>query len=63
MLFSCISIQAQTEKGFEIARLKYNGGGDWYNDPSAEVNLLNFIKSNTNIKVNPEYKFVDHFYG
>ena len=47
------------EGAFQIARLKYNGGGDWYNDPSAEVNLLNFIKSNTNIKVKPEYKFVD----
>jgi hypothetical protein len=47
------------DNGFQIGRLKYNGGGDWYNDPSAEVNLLNFIKSNTNIKVKPEYKFVD----
>jgi hypothetical protein len=47
------------EGAFQIARLKYSGGGDWYNDPSAEVNLLNFIKSNTNIKVKPEYKFVD----
>jgi hypothetical protein len=23
-----------------IARLKYGGGGDWYNDPDAETNLL-----------------------
>jgi hypothetical protein len=50
---------AQTETGFQIARLKYSGGGDWYNDPSAEVNLLRFIGENTNIKVNPEYTFVD----
>jgi hypothetical protein len=27
---------------FKIARLKYAGGGDWYNDQSAEVNLLKF---------------------
>jgi hypothetical protein len=51
--------EAQTKDGFQIARLKYQGGGDWYNDPSAEVNLLNFIKQNTNMKVNAEYKFVD----
>jgi hypothetical protein len=44
---------------FKIARLKYGGGGDWYNDPSAEVNLLNFIAHNTNIKVKAEYVFVD----
>lgn len=49
----------QNENDFRIARLKYSGGGDWYNDPSAEVNLLNFISANTNIKVKPEYKFVD----
>lgn len=52
-------IFAQAKDGFQIVRLKYNGGGDWYNDPSAEVNLLNFIQQNTNIKVDAEYKFVD----
>lgn len=50
---------AQEESKFKIARLKYNGGGDWYNDPSAEVNLLKFIAGNTNIKTNPIYEFVD----
>ncbi len=49
----------QTEGDFQIARLKYNGGGDWYNDPSAEVNLLNFIQQNTNIKVDAKYQFVE----
>jgi hypothetical protein len=40
--------------------LKYQGGGDWYNDPSAEVNLLKFISANIpNLKTNPSYKFVD----
>lgn len=56
--FSSISV-SQSSGGFQIARLKYDGGGDWYNDPSAEVNLLNFIAENTNIDVNPEYVFVD----
>jgi hypothetical protein len=54
-----VSLNAQNEPAFQIARLKYNGGGDWYNDPSAEVNLLKFVSQNTNIKVKPEYKFVD----
>ncbi|MFI5236496.1 MAG: DUF4159 domain-containing protein [Ignavibacteriales bacterium] len=49
----------QSNGDFQIARLKYNGGGDWYNDPSAEVNLLNFIQQKTSIKVKAEYKFVD----
>lgn len=49
----------QSKGDFQIARLKYQGGGDWYNDPSAEVNLLNFVEQNTNIKVDARYQFVD----
>jgi hypothetical protein len=49
----------QSKGDFQIARVKYQGGGDWYNDPSAEVNLLNFIQQNTNIKVDARYQFVD----
>ena len=50
---------AQDEGKFKIARLKYSGGGDWYNDPSAEVNLLKFVSLNTTIKTSPVYEFVD----
>lgn len=57
--FSCSTVFSQTEGEFSIARLKYNGGGDWYNDPSAEVNLLNFIQENTNIEVDARYQFVE----
>jgi Domain of unknown function (DUF4159) len=61
VLFLIFSVpeHSQSNVGFQIARLKYSGGGDWYNDPSAEVNLLNFIFAHTNIKTVPEYKFVD----
>jgi Domain of unknown function (DUF4159) len=55
----CADLVSQSKSGFQIARLKYSGGGDWYNDPSAEINLLNFIKKETTIKVNPEYVFVE----
>lgn len=44
---------------FRMARLKYGGGSDWYNDPSAEINLLRFIEKNTGLKVKAEYNFVD----
>ena len=54
-----LDAQPRIESQFRIARLKYSGGGDWYNDPSAEVNLLKFIRQNTNIDVDPRYEFVD----
>jgi hypothetical protein len=41
---------------FKIVRLQYSGGGDWYNDPSAEVNMMDFLKKNTVIDVD-ESKF------
>ncbi len=58
LLFSSL-LFAQTESRFKIARLKYSGGSDWYNDPSEEVNLLKFVAANTNIKTEPAYEFVD----
>ncbi len=44
------------ESQFRIARLKYSGGGDWYNGPSEEVNLLNFAKQYTGIDVAPQVR-------
>lgn len=32
---------------FTIARLHYDGGGDWYSDPSSLPNLLAFIREHT----------------
>ena len=58
LIFSS-DVFSQAKSGFQIVRLKYSGGGDWYNDPSAEINLLKFIEKETTVKVNPEYKFVD----
>ncbi|MGA7723035.1 MAG: DUF4159 domain-containing protein [Ignavibacteriaceae bacterium] len=49
----------QNECAFQIARLKYSGGGDWYNGQTEEPNVLEFVKQNTNIKVKAEYTWVD----
>lgn len=57
-LFSSVLV-SQIKPELQIARLKYRGGGDWYNDPSAEINLLKYVDKNTTIKVNPEYIFVE----
>ena len=54
-----IPVLGQQDGLFHIGRVKYAGGGDWYNDPTEEVNLLNYVKTHTNVKVKAEYKFVD----
>ena len=52
VLTSIISAQ-----DFNIARIQYSGGGDWYADPSSLPNLIDFISDKTNIKIeSSEYK-------
>lgn len=50
-LFSLCTMQGQ-----QVAILKYNGGGDWYANPTALPNLIKFCNKNikTSIKENPE---------
>lgn len=38
-------------EGIGIVRLKYGGGGDWYNDPEAEGNLLKEFAARTGAEV------------
>jgi len=38
------SVSAQDEGAYRIARIKYRGGGDWYNDPSSLTNMINYLK-------------------
>ena len=37
-----------------ITRLHYDGGGDWYANPSSLPNLISFVSDNTNIRMDPE---------
>lgn len=46
---------AQSEGSITLARLKYGGGGDWYNDPSALLNLIEFANQQVPISISPEY--------
>lgn len=62
LLFQAAEAIAQPVRpssAFKIARLKYNGGGDWYNDPQEEVNLLTYVRQHTLIDVDPVYEFVE----
>lgn len=49
------SASAQQSEAFNLARIKYRGGGDWYNDPSALKNLAEFTGRQIPIAINPEY--------
>ena len=56
LVFICfISIASFGQNTYQIAVLKYNGGGDWYANPTALPNLIAFSNENigTNIKKEP----------
>jgi hypothetical protein len=39
------------DAGFKIAKLRYDGGGDWYANPTALPNLFKYIRNNTQAAV------------
>jgi hypothetical protein len=55
---ACTSLAAQNH-AFQLAILKYNGGGDWYANPSALTNLILFTNERLGTDIDPEYEVVD----
>jgi hypothetical protein len=46
----CSTSDSLAQDVFTIARVKYDGGGDWYSNPSSLPNLLRFVRENTRIR-------------
>ncbi|MGI6458126.1 MAG: DUF4159 domain-containing protein [bacterium] len=61
MLLSVISVfstQAQTPGEFTIARLKYSGGGDWYENRTSLPNLLQELRTRLQINTAPDQSVI-----
>tara|TARA_B100001057_G_scaffold492244_2_gene584265 strand:+ start:25588 stop:26250 length:663 start_codon:yes stop_codon:yes gene_type:complete len=59
ILFLCTSSISLNEKTYQFAVLKYQGGGDWYSNPSSLKNLAIFCNEKLNMNINPNYATVD----
>jgi hypothetical protein len=44
---------------YKIAKLKYNGGGDWYANKTSLPNLIDFCNKNLKMNIAPEEEVVD----
>lgn len=55
--FSCLLSQAQGT--YKLAVLKYNGGGDYYANPSSVPNLVEFCNQNLKTNISTDVPFVD----
>jgi hypothetical protein len=59
-LHSALSTQqAYAQPSFKIAKLKYNGGGDWYANKTSLPNLIRFCNQNLKTNINPEEDIVE----
>lgn len=38
---------------FKIGKLKYDGGGDWYANPTSLPNLIDYVNTHTNTRIHP----------
>lgn len=54
-----LSFQTFSQKGVQIALLKYNGGGDWYANPTSLTNLIKFCNDNLKTNLVPDYATVE----
>jgi hypothetical protein len=60
LLFIFIAFAGATQNnGVKIALLKYNGGGDWYSDPTALPNLIKYCNQNIKTNIYPEPSTVE----
>jgi len=59
LLLVCLgAAPIQTTPVMTIGRLHYNGGGDWYANPSSLPNLLTAVRTRTTLRVAAEEKVV-----
>jgi len=58
-LVICLSGFAQTGSSYQIALLKYSGGGDWYANPTALPNLVTFCNQQLGTNISTVIETVD----
>lgn len=46
-------------QGFQVAVLKYGGGGDYYANPTSVPNLVKFANEQLNLSINADVPYVD----
>jgi len=58
-LIIIVALSSYTPPTYQIALLRYNGGGDWYANPTSLTNLIQFANQNIGTNLNTEYATVD----
>src|SRR5688500_11580109 len=59
MSFGSATFVQGADASLQIALLKYNGGGDWYSNPTSLPNLVAFCNKNLGTKISEKIETVD----
>lgn len=59
VFFFIVCFYGFSQNSYQIALLKYNGGGDWYANPTSLTNLIDFCNKNLKTSINNQYSTVD----
>lgn len=59
LLLLFFGLQSQTEATYKVAVLKYNGGGDYYANPTAVPNLVKYCNKNLQMNISEEVPYVE----
>jgi hypothetical protein len=59
LLFTFLLFTSFSNSTYKIAKLKYNGGGDWYANRTALPNLVDFCNQNLNTNISNEEAIVE----
>jgi hypothetical protein len=54
-----IAINGFAQKPYQIALMKYSGGGDWYANPTSLPNLIEFCNKSINTNINEDNAIVE----
>lgn len=59
LLFLLFIFSSYSQNTFQFAVLKYNGGGDWYSNPTALPNLVEFCNKNLGMNISKEVATIE----
>jgi hypothetical protein len=58
-IFLSLAFFSKAQSSFQIALVKYNGGGDWYANPTSLPNLISYCNQQLNMNINKEVPTVE----
>ena len=59
ILLFCFPFSLFAQVNIEFAVVKYNGGGDWYANPTSVTNLISFCNEELKMQIEPKYATVE----